>query len=283
MKSGKNRAPLLLRIVQKIYPLLERTLPSLAHRFFVTIFFSPLNYAVPEKEKDTEKKAEKFIIRSNGKKIQCYSWGQGPVVLVVHGWAGRATQFRKIIAALVRENYRVVGFDGPAHGRSQGRSTNIAEFELVLAEIYRHVGVPAGIIAHSFGGGAVLSAAMNGLPVQKLINIASPTIGDEIIGTYLRTINGSESTARFFKSYVLRTTGKPFEEFTGLHFIRNLKHEVDLLLVHDEDDAEVPLRHAVELIQVYPRATLYQTRGLGHTRILRDEDVIRTCIAFLKT
>ena len=283
MKSGKNRSPLLLRIVQKIYPLLERTLPCVAHRFFVTIFFSPLNYAVPEKEKDTEKKAEKFIIRSNGKKIQCYSWGQGPVVLVVHGWAGRATQFRKIIAALVRENYRVVGFDGPAHGRSQGRSTNIAEFELVLAEIYRHVGVPAGIIAHSFGGGAVLSAAMNGLPVQKLINIASPTIGDEIIGTYLRTINGSESTARFFKSYVLRTTGKPFEEFTGLHFIRNLKHEVDLLLVHDEDDAEVPLRHAVELIQVYPRATLYQTRGLGHTRILRDEDVIRTCIAFLKT
>ncbi len=283
MKSGKNRSPLLLRIVQWVYPRLERIFPSVAHRFFVTIFFSPLNYSVPEKEKDTERKAEKFAIISCGKKIQCYSWGQGPVVLVVHGWAGRATQFRKIIAALVRENYRVVGFDGPAHGKSQGTSTNIREFELVLTELYRHVGVPAGIIAHSFGGGAVLSAAMNGLPVRKLINIASPAIGDEIIGTYLRTINGSESTARFFKSWVLKTTGKPFDEFTALHFIKNLNQEVDLLLVHDENDGEVPLIHALELMKVYPRATLYQTRGLGHTRILRDEGVIRKCISFLKS
>lgn len=273
----------MLRIVQWTYPRLERTFPSLAHRFFVTIFFSPLNYSVPEKEKDIERKAEKFVLRSSRKKIQCYSWGQGPVVLVVHGWAGRATQFRKIIGALVKENYRVVGFDGPAHGKSQGTSTNIMEFEQVLAELYRQVGVPVGIIAHSFGGGAALFAAMNGLPVQKLINIASPAIGDEIIGTYLRTINGSESTARFFKSYILKTTGKPFEEFTALHFIRNLKQEVDLLLVHDENDTEVPLRHALEVMKVYPRATLYQTRGLGHTRILRDEGVIHECISFVKS
>lgn len=271
-----------MKIVQWIYPRLERTLPGVAHRLFVTIFFSPLNYAVPEKERETEKKAEKFELRSEGKKIRCYSWGKGPVVLVVHGWAGRATQFRKIIPAFVKENYCVVGFDGPAHGRSQGRSTNIAEFEAVLQKIYEVVGIPVGIIAHSFGGGAVLYAAMNGLPVQKLINIASPTIGDEIIATYLKTINGSPETGRFFKSYIRETTGKDFDEYTAMHFARKLDQDIRLLLVHDEDDVEVSLDQALELLKVYPSATLYKTQGLGHTRILRDEGVINRCISFIK-
>jgi pimeloyl-ACP methyl ester carboxylesterase len=273
---------LLLRIVQWVYPRLEKAIPRLAHRFFVTIFFSPLNYSVPEKEKAIAKQAEKFLLETGGRKIQCYSWGNGPLVLLVHGWAGRATQFRKIILALVAENFQVVGFDGPAHGRSQGRSTNITEFEIVLKQIYGKVGVPECIIAHSFGGGAVLFAAMNGLPVRKLINIASPTIGDEIIKTYLTRINGSPATGEFFRSYILRTTGKPFDEFTALHFIRKIRQDFALLLVHDEDDQDVPISQARELISVFPKAVLFSTRGLGHTRILRDEQVINECVSFAK-
>lgn len=272
----------MLRLVQWVYPRLEKTMPALAHRFFVAIFFTPLNYRVPDKERMIEQQADKFILAVSGKRIQCYSWGKGPLVLVVHGWAGRATQFRKIITALVRENFQVVGFDGPAHGKSRGRSTDINEFELVLKKIYERVGIPEAIIAHSFGGGAVLYAAMNGLPVKKLINIATPTIGDEIIATYLRTINASDSTARFFKSHILKTTGKSFDEFTCLHFIRNITQDISLMLVHDENDVEVSLAHALELMKLYP-AALVRTQGLGHTRILRDENVIQSCVSFIKT
>jgi pimeloyl-ACP methyl ester carboxylesterase len=261
---------------------MERIFPRLAYRFFVTIFFTPLNYRVPPKEAAFEQSAEKFTVRLENKKIQCYSWGEGPVVLVVHGWAGRATQFRKIIAALVSNNYRVVGFDGPAHGKSEGRSTNIVEFEAVLKKIYEKTGVPVAIIAHSFGGGAVLFAAMNGLPLKKLINIASPTIGDEIIHTYLKTINGSPATGRSFRSYILETTGKPFEEFTALHFITRIKQDIGLLIVHDENDGEVSINHALELLNLYPKAVLFKTRGLGHTRILKDEGVIKRCLSFMK-
>jgi len=261
---------------------MEKTFPNLAHRFFVTIFFTPLNYSVPQKEKGMEASAEKFTVVAGKKKIQCYSWGDGPVVLLVHGWAGRATQFRKFIPALVNEKYRVVGFDGPAHGHSGGTSTNILEFEEALVRIYEKTGVPEAIIAHSFGGGAVLFAAMNGLRVRKLINIATPTVGDEIIQTYLRTINASPKTGTAFKSYILKKTGKPFEEFTALHFITRIAQDISLLLVHDENDREVSFRQAVELVNRYPRATLFKTTGLGHTRILKDEDVIKRCISFIR-
>lgn len=278
----RNRTPFLLKLVQFVYPKLEKVFPGIAHRFFVTIFFSPLNYKVPEKEKHFEASAQKFTIRAAGKKIQCYAWGTGPVILLVHGWAGRATQFRKIIDGLVNADFKVVGFDGPAHGNSEGRSTNIQEFEETLREIYKKAGMPEGIIAHSFGGGAVLYAAMNGLTVKKLVNIATPTIGDDIIQTYLKTIRGSRETAAYFKKYIFNKYGKPFEEFTGLHFIRHLKQDVKLLLVHDESDPEVSIHHARELIKLYPRASLFKTKGLGHTRILRDERVIERCVTFMK-
>lgn len=279
----KSKIPFFLKVVRWVFPRLEKVFPALAHRFFVTIFFTPLSYPVPERERMIEQDAQKFSIRVSGRRIQCYSWGQGPVVLLVHGWAGRATQFRAFIPALVRANFRVVGFDGPAHGRSDGRKTDIIGFEEVLKVLYTHIGVPEGIIAHSFGGGVVLFAAMNGLQVKKLINIASPTIGDEIIQTYLKTIRGSAETGRVFRKYVQQTTGKPFDAFTSLHFISHLKQDVKLLLVHDEDDAEVSINHALELLKRYPQASLYTTRGLGHTRILKDEAVIEKCVSFLKS
>ena len=282
MALKRSKVPILLRLVQWVYPRLEKVLPSLAHRFFITIFFTPMNYRVPDKEKVLERQADKFDLYVGRKRIQCYSWGEGPTVLVVHGWAGRATQFRKIISALVNDGFRVIGFDGPAHGHSEGRSTNIMEFAAVLTKLYETIGKPVAIIAHSFGGGAVLYAAMKGLEVEKLINVASPSIGDEIIATYLKTIKGSPATATSFKAYIEKTTGKPFEHFTALHFITRLPRKVELLLIHDEDDPEVPLNHALEMIIKYPAATLYRTQGLGHTRILRGEAVISKCLSFIK-
>jgi pimeloyl-ACP methyl ester carboxylesterase len=279
----KDKTPTLLKIVRWAFPKLERIAPFLAHRFFVVVFFTPLGYRIPEKEKQVEAEAEKFTVHAAGKRIQCYSWGKGPVVLLIHGWAGRATQFRKFIDPLIRAGYRVVGMDGPSHGNSQGTSTNIVEFEDALKKVYEVVGEPHAILAHSFGGGAVLFAATRGLRVKRLINIASPTIGDEIINTYLRAINGAAKTGLFFKSYVMKRYGKNFDEFTSLYFISKLQQEIDLLLVHDEDDTEVELIHALELKKKYPAAKIYVTKGLGHTRILKDDTVIADCVTFIQT
>lgn len=278
----KDKTPTTLKIFRWFFPKLELIAPFFAKRLFVKLFFSPLRYTLPQKEEETQKRAARFFITVKSQKIACYSWGGGPMILVVHGWAGRASQFRKFIEALTQLGYRVVGFDGPAHGNSTGNRTNIDEFEEVIKRLYQSFGEPKAIIAHSFGGGAVLYSAMNGLPVKKLINIASPTIGDEIIKTYLRAINGNPKTGEFFKSYILKKYGKGFNEFTALHFVKNLKQEIDLLLVYDEDDIEVGPQHAEELVKVYPKAKSYRTKGLGHTRILRDEEVIRRCVTFIE-
>lgn len=278
----KTKTPLALRIIPAVFPWLEKLTPWIANRFFAHLFFTPIGYPTPEKEQKAETFAEKFMILADGKQIQCYQWGKASkTILLVHGWAGRATQFRRFVKPFLKEGYQVVGFDGPAHGKSDGKSTNLNEFLSVIKTLESRYKNITGIIAHSFGGVASLYAIAERLPVKTLINIASPTIADEIINTYLKALGGSTKTGEAFKKFVIQKYGKPFEEYASLAFIKRVPSNFNLLLVHDENDREVSMEHPEELMKIFPQAKLLRTVGLGHTRILRDDTVIREVVTFI--
>jgi len=283
MKNKKKREPFLLRMVRAAFPIFERVAPFISDRIFRMVFYVPLKYPVPDKEREIEEEAVTSQLDVNGKSIVVRTWGDlsNPYVLLVHGWAGRATQFRKFIPVLLQKGFCVIGPDGPGHGRSDGKTTSIPEFDQMFRAIYQKYGEPVGIITHSFGGAAILYSAMNGLPIRRLVNIASPSIADEILKTFLRAINGSWKSAERFKKYVIRRSGKPFEEFTASYAIQHLPNPIDLLVINDTEDKDVVYRSAEEIIRVYPSAELYSTTGLGHTRILRDDKVIARSVDFI--
>lgn len=279
----KSKVPLALRLNQWFFPKLERIAPGLAQKYFIKLFLTPFRYKLPEKEIEFQKTATLFELQSSTGKIQGYSWGtEGPPVLLLHGWAGRAMQFRKLIPELTKAGFKVYAIDGPAHGKSDGKQTNILEFDAALKTFHQSIGQPFYIIAHSFGGVASLYAIMNGLPVTKLINIASPSIGDEVIKTYLNAIGASPAIGEGFKKFIKDRYNKTFDEFSALHFVKHLPNPINFLIVQDEDDQEVVLRNATELQKAYPHATLLITKGLGHTRVLKDDFVIQEAISFLK-
>jgi len=282
-KTKPIKIPFAFRMIRWGFPKLERISTRLSGWYFEKIFFTPFRYKTPEKELEAEATAKLFSVTSAGKKVQCYQWGDElkPYVLVAHGWAGRSTQFRRFIPSFNEAGYRVIGFDGPAHGKSEGKRTSIAEFEEVMKEISAIKGNPEAIIAHSFGGGASLYAISKGLPVKKLINIASPTIADRIIQSYLKAIGGSWKTGENFKKWIQKRHGKSFEEFTALNLIKQVPQDLKLMLVHDEQDKEVDISHVYELIKVFPSARLLKTKGLGHNRILKDDNVIAACLNFV--
>ncbi len=281
-KKKKDHTPFALKVIRWGFPKLEKIAPGIAHRYAINLFFTPYHYAPPEKEIEFLSTAEKFSVVVTGKRVQAFSWGKGPVVILLHGWAGRAGQFRKFIPELVKNNFRAVAFDGPAHGNSEGRKTNVLEFEIAFQKIIEQVGPPTAVIAHSFGGVASIYSIRNGLPIPKLINIASPTIGEDIIKGFVKTINASPATGEAFKAYVLKTFHKSFEDISAINLIKYLPHELKLLLVHDEEDKEVSIHHPIALQKVYPTAELLKTSGLGHNRILKDEAVIQKCVEFIR-
>lgn len=277
----KSKVPFALVAIQWAFPKVEAISTALAARWFRHLFFTPFRYKLPVKEVEVLNSAELYFEEVKGKKIQVYAWGKGKAVLMVHGWAGRGTQFRKFIEPFTLQGYRVVAIDGPAHGRSEGRSTEIIEFAAAITAVYKRENAVA-IIAHSFGGVASLYATQEGLSNSVQINIASPTIAEEIIKSYLRALRGSAKMGELFREFIIRKTGKRFEDFSSLEIIKHVPKSLNLLLIYDHDDAEVSMEHAHAIKQVFPQALLFETRGLGHNRILKEDTVINRCVTFVQ-
>jgi len=155
---------------------LEHVAPPLAAQLVERLMLTPQRHRTPRRERAFLDAAHVLTVPwwPRGHTLVGYSWGHGPTILVVHGWAGRTTQLGAFVAPLVAAGYRVIGFDLPAHGRSDGEQTNLLEFRDVLLELGRRHGPFAGVIAHSMGGAAATMALAAGLPAERLVLISTP-------------------------------------------------------------------------------------------------------------
>ena len=282
---NKNNAqsignPLPLRILRAVYPVLEKTIPGIAFQIAFRLFFTPIRYATPNRELPIQEKAKKFTAKIKGKRTQFYSWGdeQNPLAIVVHGWMGRASQFYKLVDSFLARNYHVVGFDGPAHGASAGRATNIMEFAEAINIISEKFGPIHCAMGHSFGGITILNAIERGTSIDNVILIATPTIAGDLIKQFEEKINASPATGERFLKEVNNRYGISFEYMSASEIIKRINPQ-NLLLVHDENDRDVPIAHARLMKELYPEAQTIFTDGLGHTRILRNDMVINRIIA----
>jgi len=255
--------------------------PELTDRCILRLFFAPVRYRQNAEEKACLARGQPFQVRVHDKTIQAWKWGQGPGVLLVHGWNGRGAQFHRFIAPLVTAGYTAIAFDGPAHGESSGRITSYFEFtDVVRALLSQNCALNIrGIIAHSFGA----AAAINSLDKDR------PAIAAICIAPILRL--------REFIINTFQRFGIPQEIYKGLigsfeeRFGYDLAHDnpsillgrlsAPVLIVHDTDDRAVPFRDSQEISQKHKHIALYPTRGLGHLRVLSDLAVIHTSLQYL--
>lgn len=57
--------------------------------------------------------------------------------------------------------------------------------------------------------------------------------------------------------------------------------DVPGLVIHDQDDRDVPIEEGAAVARAWPGAQFVRTTGLGHRRILRDPEVIARAAAFI--
>lgn len=282
MKKRKIKTPLPLRIIASTYPVVEAVAPWLAKRWFVKIFFSTAKYKFPHGEIEAANEARTSIINYENKKVQVYEWGEGKPVLMVHGWMGRGTQFRKFIASFNQAGYKVVAFDAPGHGKSDGSSSHILKFADIISQLSERYNGFEMIIGHSLGGVASMHAIIRGAKTSKLVMISSPAIADEIMSEFRKKIGASELAMPYFNNHIEQMFGCTFEQFSArfnIHLLRN----IDLLLIYDEDDLEVSLDSPKVLMANHNDAKLVLTSGLGHTRILKDDFVVESSLKYLQS
>lgn len=272
------------------FKVLDKVSLPLAGRLALRLFMIPPKHRMPKREVATSESADVRCYTIHDKDIAVRSWGDGPVVLLSHGWGGRATQLFSFVQPLVEAGYRVVGFDLPAHGDSSGKHSNMLEASLVLSEVVKKE-VKAGqglraIIGHSFGAGAALLAMQRyHIRPEKLVLIScfadihwvTRTFGD-VFEMSDRAVKAMEKRAH---KELDNAYGKAWHWDDLSPTLNIQKVTADTLLIHDEGDHEVPYEHALRLHEAQPAAELLTTSGYGHRKILMHQQSIDAVVKFI--
>jgi hypothetical protein len=119
------KSPLVQRMTLASVGALSSIAPAVAARLAERPFLTPPRYPAPDREREILARARPGSVRVAGRRIETWSWGVGPRILLVHGWGGRGGQLGAFVEPLVSRGFSVTAFDGPAHGASEGRVATI--------------------------------------------------------------------------------------------------------------------------------------------------------------
>jgi pimeloyl-ACP methyl ester carboxylesterase len=226
--------------------------------------------------------ARSTIIEHKGRSIVTWRWGsrEDPAVVLVHGWGGNAAQMRAFVFPLLSAGYRVIAYDQPAHGLSDGKLTGLPDFADVLGEVAAHHGNVHGVIAHSLGGaGAALALAWGKVSYRRIVLVSPPS---DLVGysrRFARWYWMPEPVRKAMQKAIEERYGVLWEEIEVPRVAPRLNAQA--LVIHDRDDRLMPWTHGAKVARHWPNARLLSTDGLGHRRILADESVTRSAADFI--
>ena len=266
--------------------------PPVTHPAIVKLyetFFTPQKLETSAASLAFLKTATQSLIPFNGIDLVVSSWGEGPVILLVHGWGGNRAQMRGFVPPLVEAGFRVIAFDFPAHGDTlasgimPGQTTNILEMSAALQTIDEYEGPFHAIIAHSFGT----------LATSYLLSHNPQITSSQLV--YFGAMNRLMDAIPRFQALAglsdtltsqLRLT---IEETFGQQLLASINHEalaprldIPTLMFHDEHDPVTPVEDSLAIARAWPTAELTITTGLGHRNALRDEKIIQKAVNFIQ-
>jgi len=225
-----------------------------------------------------------FEVTSQGTVVRGQVWGDGPVIYLVHGWGGRATQFAAYVEPLVAAGHRVVLYDAPSHGDSDpgrhGRRTHGVEAAHALDEVSKVFGPAHTLIAHSMGAIVThLTLNRGWLGAERLVLVSPMASAVELFDGLQAAVGFGARTRRAFERASNEFTGLPVQEFDTAR--QAAQHEpVPTLVITDRGDPQASY-HSVVRLAGELGAPLMTTQGLGHNRILRDAAVVHRVLDFV--
>jgi pimeloyl-ACP methyl ester carboxylesterase len=284
---SKNAVRLTKAALQTAFVVSEDLGTSFAERLFT----SPRRHARPERERTVLATARELTLDVTLRSprahdahlpIAAWRWGYGPTVLLVHGWEGRGSQLGAFVAPLVAAGLSVVAFDAPGHGDSPSNRLYLTDLADTVADVATAIGPLHGIVAHSFGAaGVLLAGTRNGMTAPRNVFVSPNVIIDDAVRRFSRMVGLDEADRLALEQRLAEHTGIATESLRLERLVGN-RDAQSALVVHDREDREVNFEHGERLAALWPNATLHATTGLGHRRILRDEDVLRLATNLLR-
>ncbi len=282
-KSKPPIHPILLKLVQLgfgiVSPVFPKFCAQIAYRFFTT----PNGRAQHHQSDDLLDQAKISEFMSGKRLLKLYEWGSGEkVVVLAHGWNSMGTALRSFVPGLLKAGYKVVTFDGPAHGDSPGKRLNLPVFANVIKTVVNRSKHVEAIIGHSFGGGTALFALKTKLILNlpKLILIASPVDITWVVDSFIEKIGLSKRSKSIYREAISNKMGIPFEMGDANKYFDQL-NVGKTLIVHDKGDQSVPYNLSENFFEKQQNVQLIATTGLGHFKLVKNKSVIEKVTRFI--
>lgn len=269
------------------FQILQKIAPKSAGRMGVKLWLTPPKYkpTLPQKLL-----LETAIVRrmpfkesayqaSNDTFYTVYSWGKGPIVLLVHGWGGCGAQLAPLAKPLVKAGYQVIAFDALAHGQSPGKQTDIIEMIEIIKLLSSSCDGFHAIFAHSSGAVATVMAIREGARASKLVISGAAASMDYYLKKFSRNVKASGQSIGRISYYLNLRLRRNLKDFSIINIAPQLN--VPALILHDKDDEVVDSSEAVALSKLWPRSELYFTRSLGHHGVLIDPATVSKVVNYI--
>lgn len=281
-----QRQPLAIHLVRLWFSIVGRLFPTYAARIAYRLFATPRSRANHRFSDPIMEKAKLFEVLYGKQILKAYEWGHGDRnILLVHGWESRGTALRSFVPALVEKGYRVIAFDGPAHGNSTGKRTNLPHFGGAIRAVINHVGGVYGIITHSFGGASTVFALRESptdIEVEKLVLIATPNRLSLVLKSAIDMMGVPAKASQKFVNIIEQKLKRSVKE-TDISQANGKIRVKEALIVHDKNDEVVPFQAAEGIFDAWDNATLLVAEGLGHFKLLKNQSLIEKVAAFITT
>lgn len=280
--TSLNYIPKTLIFILKIIEFIN---PNLTTMLAAKIFTTPIKHNTPQREKEMDDNTfqKKLFIPKIKKEIVVYEYGDKnsiKSVLLVHGWSGRGTQLYKIADEMIKNGYKTISFDAPAHGKSSSKTTLILEFIECILELDKIYSGFEIAIGHSLGGMALLNAKNYGLRVNKIISIGAGNSITEITKEFVVKLNLKPNQVDKLITYFEKKYNLKMEKFSSN--INAKEIYIPVLIIHDENDIDVSINCAFQIKKELKNGILFISKQLGHRKILYNQIIINKIQEFIK-
>ncbi|MDY7226211.1 alpha/beta fold hydrolase [Hyalangium rubrum] len=271
----KKMARLALRLTGRTLGTLA---PEWAAQWGERLFCTPQRTAPSRTARAVLAQGQQRFLELCGERVAVWSWGEGPRVLLVHGWSGYGGQLTAFVAPLVAAGFSVVTFDAPGHGLSSGSRSSLPELARVIRAVAHATGGPHALVAHSIGAAASALALHQGLEVERAVLLSPPSDPRKAVAFFSREVALPGHAVKRMVARLEARLGR-LEDYVVPRFAPALKTPVRIF--HDVGDEEVRVESGEAIAQAWPGARLVRTQGLGHYRILYTPAVVSEAVAFI--
>jgi len=256
--------------------------PTWTAKKSMNIFLTPRRHQPKVWEIKAEELGERININKN---ISAIKWNteqpnpKNKIVLLAHGWESRGTQMYGFVPNLLEQGYHVVAVDMPAHGHSDGDKSDPVKFADTIMLAEKKFGKFDVLIGHSMGAGAIGMAICFGLLCHKLVLISGPASIENVLNNFAKLIGLNRKATDLFLHYIGQHVGISPNDMDKK--LLNMKSDIPTLVIHDENDLEVPFNETNYTLSIFTNSELLATNGLGHRKILKSDIVLAKVNSFL--